>query len=199
MKEKYIILKGEGPIYWMENLTDRENPDRVPIDDQSFGDLEEDGWLDDDLYEVAVIKEGVEVSVSDDPYTDEGIDITKSKGKYVMANNYFSHFIGKTTPFFYMEIRYCDIEEWFRIELNDDEEFDPKKLQLIKSDYELSFLPYAIATTHIMYDGKIYRAMMGDGYYPNSYEDKHIYNEEQPYASGNKSIELSEVDIVNCD
>jgi hypothetical protein len=38
--------------------------------------------------------------------------------------------------------------------MEDDEEFDPKKLQLIKSDYEVEFLPYGIVTDTIVYDGK---------------------------------------------
>lgn len=39
--------------------------------------------------------------------------------------------------------------------LIDDDNFDPKKLQLIKSDYELDFLPYGIMIDSIMYDGKV--------------------------------------------
>ena len=35
-----------------------------------------------------------------------------------------------------------NIEDMFEIELSDDEEFDQKKLQLVKSDYEVDFLPY---------------------------------------------------------
>lgn len=190
MKSVYIVLKGEGPVFWMENLTDPENYERVPIDDQDFNELEEDGWLDGDLYEVAVIKEGVEVSVTEDIYTDDGIDITKSKGKYVLAKNYFSHIIGRTTPFYCMNTNYCQIEEVFKIDLNDDEEFDSKKLQLIKSDYEVSFLPYAIVSTHIIYDGKMYKAYDPQGYDTRNNEQT-IYDEEQPYASSTKAIELS--------
>ncbi len=47
------------------------------------------------------------------------------------------------------------MEENFLITLNDDEEFDAKKLQLVKTDYELGFLPYGILTDIIMYDGEV--------------------------------------------
>ena len=44
-------------------------------------------------------------------------------------------------------------EIYYTIELNDDEEFDSRKLQLVKSDYEFSFLPYGIVSEYLMYNG----------------------------------------------
>jgi hypothetical protein len=69
----------------------------------------------------------------------------------------------------------------YDIELEDDEEFDPKKLQLVKSDYEVSFLPYGIITDYIIYDGKridYIDFFECDEKYPESF----IYDEDIPYV-----------------
>lgn len=196
MKTVIITVKGKGPLYWMENLNDPENYERVPLED-SFWDLEEDGWLDCDLYELPLIQEEVQVLQSSDPENpvwdldDEGaIDITKKKGKYVLTKNYFSGVCGLNAPFYYSERNYCEIYETFSIELQDDEEFDPKKFQLIKSDYELDFLPFAILSTMAMYDGKVILADPSDGYRDKGDYDSGIYNEDQPYASKDNSKEF---------
>ena len=42
----------------------------------------------------------------------------------------------------------------YTIELEDDEEFDITKLQLVKSDYEHELFPYFIIADYIIYDGK---------------------------------------------
>ena len=57
-------------------------------------------------------------------------------------------------PFIFQLFDDNEYEYNYEIELEDDEEFDPKKLQLVKSDYEVSFLPYGIIVDYIMYDGK---------------------------------------------
>ena len=204
MKTVIITVKGMGPLYWMENLYDPENYERVPLED-SFWDLEEDGWLDCDLYELPLIQEEVQVLQSSDPENpvwdldDEGaIDITKKKGKYLLTNNYFSGVCGLKAPFYYTQRNYCEIYETFSIELQDDEEFDPKKFQLIKSDYELDFLPFAILSTMAMYDGKIIFADPSDGYRDKGDYRSGIYNEDQPYASGSKSKEFVRHDEDPC-
>lgn len=196
MKTVIITVKGKGPIYWMENLMEPENYENVPLDEE-FWDLEDEGYLDGDLYELPLILEDVQVLQSSNPekpvwdLDDEGaIDITKKKGKYVLTKNYFSGVCGLNAPFYYTQRNFCEIYETFSIELQDDEEFDPKKFQLIKSDYELDFLPYAIISTTAMYDGKVILADPGDGYNDKGDCDSGIYNEDQPYASKDNSKEF---------
>lgn len=196
MKTVIITVKGKGPIYWMENLMDPENYENVPLDEE-FWYLEEEGYLDGDLYELPLILEDILVLQSSNPekpvwdLDDEGaIDITKKKGKYILTNNYFSGVCELKAPFYYTQRNFCEIYETFSIELQDDEEFDPKKFQLIKSDYELDFLPFAIASRMAMYDGKSIFADPSDGYKDKGDCESDIYNEKQPYASQDKSKEF---------
>lgn len=196
MKTVIITVKGKGPIYWMENLNDPENYENVPLDEELW-DLEDDGYLDGDLYELPLILEDILVLQSSNPekpvwdLDDEGaIDITKKKGEYILTNNYFSGVCELKAPFYYTQRNFCEIYETFSIELQDDEEFDPKKFQLIKSDYELDFLPFAIAARMAMYDGKSIFADPSDGYNDRGDYDNGIYNEKQPYASQDKSKEF---------
>lgn len=196
MKTVIITVKGKGPLYWMENLMEPENYENVPLD-ETFWDLESDGWLDCDLYELPLILEDIQVLQSSNAgqpvwdLDDEGaIDITKKKGKYVLTKNYFSGVCGLNAPFYYTQRNYCEIYKTFSIALQDDEEFDPKKFQLIKSDYELDFLPFAIVSTMAMYDGKSIFADPSDGYRDKGNYNSGIYDEDQPYASQDKSKEF---------
>jgi hypothetical protein len=50
------------------------------------------------------------------------------------------------------------IEEIFEIEIPNEEEFDPTKLQLINSDNEVEQIPFGIVTNQIMYDGEIIKS-----------------------------------------
>jgi hypothetical protein len=40
------------------------------------------------------------------------------------------------------------------VQLEDDEDFDIKKVQLVKSEREIECCPYFILAHHILYDGK---------------------------------------------
>lgn len=193
MKTVLITVKGRGPVYWMENLNDPDY-ERIPLDEDLIT-LEEDGWLDGGLYELPLILEDVQLLQSSDPtepvweIDDEGaIDITKKKGKYILVNDYFSGDCKLKAPFYYSQRNYCNIYETFCIELQDDEEFDPKKFQLIKSDYELSFLPYAIITSCAVYDGKLISADTSEGYNDRGDFDTSIYDEPQPYSPSDRSV-----------
>lgn len=196
MKTVIITVKGKGPIYWMENLVEPENYENVPLNEE-FWYLEDEGYLDGDLYELPLILEDILVLQSSNPgkpvwdLDDEGaIDITKKKGKYILTKNYFSGVCELKAPFYYTQRNFCEICETFSIELQDDEEFDPKKFQLIKSDYELDFLPFAIAARMALYDGKSIFADPSDGYKDKGDCDNGIYNEKQPYASRGNSKEF---------
>ena len=152
MKKVWITLKGTGEVYWFENFTEEPTDwDMLPMDD--FYEMEDDGWLDGSLNEVAFMLELESVYVSNDPF-EEGEDITKKKGKYVKRDDVFKNDYKLRVPFYVMPYNMrAYIENTFCIELEDDEEFDPKQLQLIKSDYEVEFLPYGIVTDEVLYKG----------------------------------------------
>jgi hypothetical protein len=198
MKRIYVEVRGKGPVYWMEGLNEGVEPSEVDLDmDQC--DLEDEGLLDGDLMEFGLILEGVEVGYYEGefpPVGDLWTDITKQKGKYVLVNDYFSGFKRMIKPFWVQQVNECRICELFRIELNDDEEFDPKKLQLIKSDYEVKFLPYGVVSSLIVYDGKCYKSDYGHGHEDKGYWDAFIYNDEQPYASSAKAVKIDVNNII---
>lgn len=192
MKTVFVTLRGRGPVYWMECLNDGVTVDEVDANKCIF-DLEEEELLDNDLNEVAMIVEDVEVlyTENEEPVwniDDEGaVDITKKKGKYLLVNNFFSKCRRLIAPFYVDQVNYCEQVNSFEIKLEDDEEFDPKKLQLIKSDYELQFLPFGIVSNGVVYNDKVVWADPEDGY-DDKYSQRFIYNEAQPYASSAKAV-----------
>lgn len=115
---------------------------------QAIEDSEDSG----EMYEFGVIQSDVLVLNGEE-------DITKKKGKYLKSKNilidkYFKPISGDSDTYFVRAINEdFDFEVKFHIDI-EPEEFDPKKLQLIKSDYEIDLLPYAIIMDVIMYDGK---------------------------------------------
>lgn len=193
MKTVFVTLRGRGPVYWMECLNDGVTVDEVDANKCIF-DLEDEGSLDNDLNEVAMITEDVEVlyTENEEPVwdvDDEGaVDITKKKGKYLLVNNFFSKCRRLIAPFYVDQVNYCEQVNSFEIKLEDDEEFDPKKLQLIKSDYELQFLPFGIVSNGVVYNDKVVWSDPEDGY-DDKYSQRFIYNEAQPYASSAKAVE----------
>lgn len=153
MKQVWITLKGTGQIYWMENFTEEPTDwDMPPMND--FSQMEEDGWLDCGLCEIAFLMELEGVFVGNEAY-ECNEDIIKKKGKYINRDDILKADYDLVAPFYVLPFDdEAYIENTFCIELEDDEEFDPKKLQLIKSDYEVDFIPYGIVSDKIMYDGK---------------------------------------------
>lgn len=153
MKQVWISLRGRGDVYWMENFTDTPD-DWDDIDLRDFNSLEDEGWLDGDLHEIAFILDLEGVYVGNEEYS-EDVDITKEKGKYIKRTDILKNDC-KLTPPFYVRCINGDTEivNTICIELEDDEEFDPKQLQLVKSDYEVEFLPYGIVSDCILYKGK---------------------------------------------
>ena len=153
MKQVWITLKGRGDVYWMENFT--ETPDdweEIDLDD--FYTLEEEGWLNCELNEIGFLLDLEGVYVGGEMFSEEE-DITKSKGKYIKRTDVLKKDCKLTPPFYVRCINGgTEIVNTFCIELEDDEEFDPKQLQLVKSDYEVEFLPYGIVSDTIVYKGK---------------------------------------------
>ena len=85
-------------------------------------------------------------------------NVIKKKGKYVKTLEYFHDLFKKDgehpLPVEFHYRYYYGQELEYVIELEDDEEFDIKKVQLIKSDYEIEVFPYFILCEKILYDGK---------------------------------------------
>lgn len=102
----------------------------------------------DNCIEQNAILEGVALEV-------DGEDITKKKGKYLKQKFVHSYMTPDTsgTVEFLIVNKTFDFEFTFDIPVEDDE-FNPKLIQLIKSDYEIEGIPYYIVTDKILYDGK---------------------------------------------
>lgn len=102
---------------------------------------------------------GLYVDLPNETYDFENYEnLVKKKGKYVKTVEYFHDLFKEdgehplpvdvhTRVFYEQSADYI-------IKLEDDEEFDIKKLQLIKSDYEIEICPYFILAEKILYDGK---------------------------------------------
>ncbi|MCH5234912.1 MAG: hypothetical protein J1E16_06430 [Muribaculaceae bacterium] len=108
---------------------------------------------DDDMREYNVIISGVEVFADSE-------DITKKKGKYIKSSPFANAMkdMGVSPYSILCQMSSKDnieIETEFEIPVS-KEEFDPKKLQLIKSDYEFLEIPYCIMTDRIIYNEKEY-------------------------------------------
>lgn len=151
MKTVVIAVTGNGRSFIFKNLKDT-TIDISDYDGNSLESLEEEGLLVGKCYDPDIIISDIKVVIRNDE--GEDIDITKKKGKYIISETYFKE-MGLIVPHFAQvknlnEYIICEYE----IQLNDDEEFDPKKLQLVKSNYEYEFLPYGIMTEYIVYDGK---------------------------------------------
>lgn len=89
----------------------------------------------------------------------ENVNLIKKKGKYVKVKDYFHDLFSEegSHPLpVEVHLRETHGSDRFSyiVELQDDEEFDIKKVQLIKSDYEIYCCPYFILAHHILYDGR---------------------------------------------
>lgn len=192
MKTVFVTVKGKGPVYWMVNLNEGVKQSEVDTS-MSLFDLEDKGLVDGDLFELPFILEDVEVFYTEgsEPVwnIEAGIDITKENGKCLLINDLLSEECKLKSPFWVKQTNYCSIIESFMIELDDREEFEPKKLQLIKSDYEVQFLPFGISVYAVVYDGKLVYMDPSEGYNVESYK-QFVYDESQPYASSPKSVSI---------
>lgn len=124
LKMVQITLKGTGIIFMVE-------------------DVVTDNYIQQDA-----ILEGVQLLKEDE-------DITKQKGKYI-KQKYFHNMI---TPDTSGSIKRMVIDKTFNFTFTfdipvEESEFNPKLIQLIKSDYEFEGIPYYIVTDKMMYDGK---------------------------------------------
>ena len=86
-------------------------------------------------------------------------NLVKEKGKYVKTRNYFHELFADDGDHplpvdLHLRSTYGGDTFSYIIDLEDDEEFDIKKVQLVKSDYEINPCPFFILVEKIMYDGK---------------------------------------------
>lgn len=107
-------------------------------------------------------------------------NLVKKKGKYVKVVNYFHDLFSTNSDHplpveLHVRTFTGDNEIDYYIDLKDDEEFDIKKVQLVKSDYEIEAFPYYILTEKILYDGKEIPAddEMADYFIEGRYHDKY--------------------------
>lgn len=89
---------------------------------------------------------------------DEDNNLVEQKGKYVNTKEFFHDLFsedgGHPLPVEVHYEYYYEQELEYVIRLKDDEEFDIKKVQLIKSEDEISLFPYFVLCEKILYDGK---------------------------------------------
>lgn len=156
MKTVNIKISGEGSFYTFSKFADTPQANEFVTGKRDWNELTGEGYvylefediLDGDIYDFPYLTRITEI-------TADGEDIQKKKGKYINTPTFFKDEWGITAPCYVQSsCRTTLFEVTYEIELEDDEEFDPKKLQLIKSNYEFEFLPYAIVLPFIMYDGK---------------------------------------------
>lgn len=83
-------------------------------------------------------------------------DLMKKKGKYVKTKEHFTNLFREDGPHPLPVVIHCRSYRCAEAEyiIEHEDEFDIKKVQLVKSDYELSEFPYLIIADYILYDGK---------------------------------------------
>lgn len=162
MRTIRITLTGHCEVFRVaEPITEITSEEVANYD--YMDDLVEDGKVGEDIIELSFIKEigrltWREFNGEDDEEDREFGEPLENeepivkKGKYVLEKEYFEQYV--KTPFV---VQRCDstyAEYDYDIELCTGEVFDPMKLQLIKSDYEVEFLPYGIVTGCLWYNNK---------------------------------------------
>lgn len=127
----------------------------------------------------------------DSLFVDDNRDenLIKKKGKYVKVVDYFHNLFSDDSDHplpvdLHVRTFVGDNEIDYYIELEDDEEFDIKKVQLIKSDYEIEAFPYYILTEKILYNGREIPAddEMADFFIEGRFCEEYVVN---GYINGN--------------
>lgn len=126
---------------------------------------------------------GMYIDVPDDTYKFDNLEnVVKNKGKYSKTMEFFHKLFGEESdhplPVDVHTRTYYNQWADYIIELEDDEEFDIKKVQLVKSDYEVELFPYFIAAGYILYDGKEIYTNDTDEYCPEEkMHDEYVIEE----------------------
>lgn len=160
MKTIKVLLAGHCEVFQLDNPMDGVTAEQV-AEYSYMNDMVEDGIVADNRIELSFMKNIHRLTWRVDNGDDEDREfgepsedeiMIEKKGKYIKTTEYFAEFIQEPFVVQHSDSTYAEYE--YSIELMDDEDFDPLKLQLIKSDYEVEFLPYGIITGTIMYDGR---------------------------------------------
>lgn len=116
-------------------------------------------------------------------------NLIKKKGKYVKDNTYWHDLLSEDgdhpLPVEMHTRHFQPVEADYNIGLADDEEFDIKKVQLVKSlEFDTFDIPYYICAMFILYDGKKVMTYDFDDYCPeekcyNEFEIDELY--DRPY------------------
>lgn len=112
-------------------------------------------------------------------------NLIKQKGKYVYDNGFF-HLLWNEQSDHPLPItahvrKFSNCIVDYKIELEDDEEFDIKKIQFVKSTYEADGIPFWIVADYILYDGHKVEAdnclwdIFIGGKYHDTYKIKSLY------------------------
>jgi hypothetical protein len=117
--------------------------------------IEEDGDFYSEYYAVNGWDKLDALYINDD----ESENLIKKKGKYVKVYDYFHELFSEDGDHplpveMHTRTSYGNDKLSYEIDLEYDEDFDIKKLQLIKSDYEIECCPYFVVAEKILYNGK---------------------------------------------
>jgi hypothetical protein len=187
MKTIFIKLVGDGVFLCTDQINDPETNLELLGDERiNYFDAVDEEYVTGEWREYLLFLENLRVYQYDDYDeasdwdNEEGINITKKKGKYIKSKTFFKE-SGVISPFVFGVGQFKNLHLVYEIEIEDDEEFDPSKLQLIKSDYELEIFPYAIIP-EISYNGKKYYFTNDEAHDGVNVDIEYVYKEAQPYA-----------------
>lgn len=186
MKTIFIKLVGDGVIFRVDNIKDPETNLELLGDTRiNYYDAVDEEYVTGEWQEHTLLLENLRVYQYDDYdeaadwENEDGINITKKKGKYIKTTTFFKE-SEVISPFVWGCDSFRNFHFVYEIEIEDDEEFDPSKLQLIKSDYELEIFPYAIIP-EISYNGKKYYYINEEAFDLTDIDIEYVYKEAQPY------------------
>lgn len=112
-------------------------------------------------------------------------NLVKQKGKYYLNNGFF-HLLWNEQSDHPLPITahvrtFANSTVWYDVNLDDNEEFDIKKVQLVKSQYEADAIPFWIIADYILYDNHKVEAdpslwdIAINGKYHDTYKIKSLY------------------------
>ena len=114
------------------------------------------------MLENEVLAEPIEIAIIGEAFITirvNGNEIDDIPHSSVIEEDYFNNMLPIPMSYYLMDI--VPIDQTFIIRLNDDEKFEPDKLQFIHSDQCFPFDAEGIIPTEIIYDGK---TVLGENY-----------------------------------
>lgn len=142
MKYIHIKLYGYGPLYHVYKIN---KPQTFSIN-----------RLPSEMSAVDIISKSAELAVVSDYYIEireNGQIISESEELNFVHIDSFNFLFPFPAAYYLMDC--VNVEQIFKIDLMDDETFDPKKVQYIQCDNSLPISVHGIIPYHILYDGKL--------------------------------------------